>query len=175
MPPIQPALNMSAKSRIGAGLFGGAIALATVLVTAHEGHRNHAYVDGANTVTICEGHTRGVKLGDVASPGQCAEYLRADMLEANAELDRCTSAQLTTNQRAAFISFAYNIGGMKFCASSIARKINSHDIKGACKAIGLYQFVAGKDCRIKGSNCGGIVKRRAEEVALCWPSFATVT
>ena len=165
---------MSVKSRVTAGILGTAIALASVLVAGFEGRRLHAYQDTGGVWTLCDGHTRGVKSGDIATPGQCDEYRKADLLEANAELDRCTSAQLTVNQRAAFIDFIYNIGGMKFCAGSVARKINSHDIKGACKAIGLYQFVAGKDCRLKGSNCAGITKRRADEVALCWPDFSKV-
>lgn len=153
---------------------GAFIALAAVAST-WEGNRSHAYQDSGGRWTICEGHSRGVKAGDTAEPGQCAEYRRSDRLLANAELDGCTSAQLTPNQRDAFVSVAENLGGVKFCASSITRHINSGNIKAACRAIGLYLQVAGKDCRIAASNCHGIIRRRAAEVETCWPSFASVT
>lgn len=152
---------------------GAFIALAA-LASTWEGNRSHAYQDSGGRWTICDGHSRGVKAGDIASPGQCAEYSRSDRLQANAELDRCTSAFLTPNQREAFVSVAENLGGVKFCNSVMARKINSVDIKGACKAIGLYVYVAGRDCRLGASNCAGIVKRRAAELELCWPSFRGV-
>src|ERR1035437_1314833 len=146
-------------ARLAVGVAGLVIAVAALASAGFEGNRSHAYIDPSGTVVICEGHTRFVKLGDVASPGQCAEYKRSDRLRANADLDRCTSAQLTPNQREAFVSVVQNIGGAEFCNSTIARKINGHDIRGACWSIRLYMDVAGRDCRIKSNNCAGIVKR----------------
>jgi lysozyme len=160
-------------SRIAIGVAGLVIAVAALGAASFEGNRSHAYRDSGGQWTICEGHSRGVMAGDVATPGQCAEYKRSDRLRANAELDRCTSAQLTPNQRDAFVSVVQNIGGTAFCNSTIARKINGHDIRGACWSIGLYMSVAGRDCRIKANNCAGIVKRRMAEMDQCWPNFGT--
>lgn len=65
------------------------------------------------------------------------------------------------------MSAGYNMGATTFCRSSMSRKAKAGDLRGACKALGLYVFSGGKDCRLKASNCGGIVKRRQDEIALC--------
>ena len=172
MLPIALASNMSTRSRISAGVLATATALATVLVVAHEGRRNVAYQDSGAHWTICDGHTRGVKPGDVASDGQCDAYRIDDLRRATVSIESCLSAQLTANQLGAFQDFEFNTG--RFCGSSIMRHANSGNIKAACTAIGLYMYAAGKDCRI-GHSCPGIVRRRLDEIALCWPDFSKVT
>ena len=42
----------------------GAVTIATVAVSDFEGRKNHAYLDVAGVPTVCDGFTRGVKLGD---------------------------------------------------------------------------------------------------------------
>lgn len=165
---------MPVRNRVIAAAFGAAIALASIMVGGFEGTRYTAYRDTGGIYTICTGHTRGVKQGDVATPAQCEQWLAEDLQQAADAVAQCVIAPLTANQAAAFIDVAYNIGTDTFCASSMARNANRGNIRGACQSIGLYMFVAHKDCRIAGSNCTGIVKRRKAEMALCWPSWANV-
>ena len=176
---MPPALNMSVKSRIGAGVFGVAIALASVIVVGFEGRRLHAYQDTGGVWTLCDGHTRGVKRDDIATPGQCDEYLSADLLEANAVVDSCITAPMTTNQRAAFISFAFNVGpgraGVKdgLCVLKngkqpfVRRMANDGRWKDACEGLLLWARAGTEKLR-------GLARRRAAELAMCWPNFANV-
>lgn len=157
--------------RLIAGTILAAIAVAGAAVGIHEGREYRAYQDAGNVWTICEGHTRGVKRGDTATPEQCDEYKREDLERSADSVVGCLSVDPTVNQLAAFIDFEFNTG--RFCGSSIQRKANAGDMRGACQAIGLYVYAAGQDCRVSRS-CRGIVKRREEEIALCWPDFGNV-
>lgn len=60
----------------------------------------------------------------------------------------------------AFLSVSYNIGRGAFCSSSIARKANAGDIRGACNAILLWNKAGGRVVK-------GLVNRRAEENKIC--------
>lgn len=160
------------QRRIVAVAAAAAIALASVLVRSYEGVRYSAYQDVTGVWTICEGHTRGVRQGDRATKEQCDAYREEDLDRADASIRSCLTGDVTINQRAAFIDFEYNTG--KFCGSSLMRKANAGDQRGACDALGLYMYAGGKDCRIAASNCYGIVRRRASQHALCWPDFGNV-
>ena len=65
------------------------------------------------------------------------------------------------------MDFVFNLGGANFCRSTLVRRLNSGDHKGACDEILRWIYVDGKDCRITASNCYGIVRRRNEEHNLC--------
>jgi lysozyme len=160
--------------RILAGLLMAAAAVAGGLA-ANEGRKYHAYRDGIGAGapwTICEGHTRGVREGDTASPALCDKYKAEDLAYAARSIASCLRVELPPNQLAAYLDLEFNTG--KFCGSSMERRANEGDQRGACASIGLYVYAAGKDCRLAASNCAGIVKRRAQEMALCWPDFGNV-
>lgn len=44
----------------------------------------------------------------------------------------CITQPLTDSQRAAFLSFAFNMGEGAFCKSTLVRKANAGDVQGAC-------------------------------------------
>jgi len=160
--------------RVLAGLFG-ACALVAGAIRAHEGRKLHAYRDGIGAGapwTICDGHTRGVHEGDTATPEQCDAYRAEDLRYAARSIASCLRVELPANQYAAYLDFEFNTG--RFCGSSMENHANAGDLSGACRAIGLYMYSAGKDCRLASSNCAGIVKRRKTEMALCWPDFGNV-
>lgn len=60
----------------------------------------------------------------------------------------------------AFLSLSYNIGTGAFCGSTVARRANAGDLKGACNAIPAWNRAGGKVVK-------GLVNRRAEERAIC--------
>lgn len=136
------------------------IAAAVPLVAAFEGLRQKAYLDPVAIPTACFGTTAGVKLGQVYSVEQCENLLARDLIEANAGIDSCVQVPLQENQRAALVSFAYNVGRRNFCGSTLARKLNEGDYTGACNELPKWVYA-------KGIKLPGLVKRREQERRLC--------
>ncbi|MBM5575847.1 lysozyme [Deefgea sp. CFH1-16] len=133
---------------------------ATMLVKPFEGKRNVTYLDPIGIPTACYGHTGPtVRVGQVNTDAQCNALLEVDLASALADVDRCTP-NLATSPRAAFTSLAFNIGGAKYCASSLAKKANAGDLRGACAELSRWVYAAGKPLN-------GLIKRRAAERAIC--------
>lgn len=149
------------KPRIIATVLAAVIALASAFIPTWEGNQPVAYRDIAGIATACEGHTGAdVVVGVRYSAEQCAEWLKSDVGKAAVGVGDCVSAPLKVYEWAAFTSLAFNIGVGRFCASSVARKANAHDMPGACQAIELYVYAGGR-------RIVGLVRRRAAERALC--------
>jgi lysozyme len=144
-----------------AGLAGAALAAAIALVAPWEGKSNKAYLDIVDIPTICYGHTGpDVKLGQTLSDDQCAKLLGTDLQEANDAVTRCVKVPLKDNERAAFVSFTYNLGGSAFCKSTLLAKLNRGDVIGACNEMSKWVNAGGK--RVQG-----LVNRRAAERNVC--------
>lgn len=137
-----------------------ALAIAAALAGAYEGRRLTAYPDVTGIYTLCYGHTGGVHSGDSATPAECQRLLTADMERAMRGVQSCIHRPMTRGQAAAFGDFAYNVGWPTFCRSSIARRFNRGDVRGACDALMLYVH-AGREV------LPGLVKRRNAERSLC--------
>ena len=67
---------------------------------------------------------------------------------------------MTDGQKAAFLSFAFNVGAQKFCGSTLVKKANQGDMPGACAELSRWTYAGGRELP-------GLVKRRAAERALC--------
>lgn len=148
------------KSRIISAIVAASIAIVAAALPRYEGTKYTAYADSAGVWTICEGHTRGVEKGDIATPAQCEAFKRDDLIVANSAVDRCVHVQLTVSERAAWIDFTYNVGESAFCSSTAVRKLNSGDHKGACDELPRWTYAGGK-------QLAGLVVRRAYEHELC--------
>jgi lysozyme len=139
-----------------------AIALATPVVMYFEGKRNQAYYDNlpsVSLITACYGHTDpSLKITDKFTDAQCEGFLKEDLAEANAGVDACIKAPLTAHQRAALISFTYNVGQGKLCGSTLAKKANAG--QPFCAELSKWVYAGGK-------VRNGLVKRRQAEKALC--------
>ncbi|CAN7310787.1 glycoside hydrolase family protein [Phenylobacterium sp. LjRoot164] len=158
---------MSNARIVAATLSAAAIAIGTI--AAWEGKENWGYADklAGNIPTGCFGATKGIEVGRYYSDDTCTEFLARDAVSHGIEISRCLPPVLPDRTRAAFISSAYNIGSSAFCKSSMARRANAGDLRGACEALRLYVWTGGKDCRIAANRCSGLPKRREAEVALC--------
>ena len=156
---------MQTAKKVGAaGAIGGAIALASLFIQPWEGLWTTAKVDRIGTgqpVTWCYGETEGpVKVGERFTPKQCSEMLEKKLPRYNAEISKCIHVPISDKTRAAFISFAYNVGSHGFCHSSAARLLNAGNARGACNA--LMQWT-----RARGRVVRGLVNRRSAERRLC--------
>lgn len=151
---------MSLKSRVAIGATAGALSIATAVVSYYEGYEPTAYRDPVGIPTICYGHTAGAQLGQTLSQAECKALLAGDLGEAFAAVDRRVSADLPDTRRAALASFVYNVGEPQFSSSTLLRKLNAGDVRGACHELSRWVYA-------KGKKLAGLVKRRATERELC--------
>lgn len=139
------------------------VAAAGILATyvpQFEGMVLRGYRDPIGIVTACAGHTATAVLGKPYTAAECNQYLQDDLAEHAAGVVACVPGPLTVGERAAFVSFAYNVGVPKFCASTMARKARAGDAVGACAELSKWVYAGGK-------VLPGLVKRRATERAIC--------
>ena len=123
---------MSARAKLIAKVGAGAAALLLAMVPVFEGTILRTYRDPIGVLTSCVGHTGPeLRMGQRWTPEQCQQQLAADLLHHAGALD-CITAPLTEGQKAAFVSFAFNVGNKAFCGSTLARKANAGDLAGAC-------------------------------------------
>lgn len=137
-------------------------ALAVGFVGGKEGLSTKAYRDVAGIPTICFGETRGVKMGDTATVDECKAMLGDALVEFEGNMRACLKEpdKIPDKPYVAFLSLSYNIGSRAFCSSTVARKANAGDLKGACNAILVWNRAGGRVIR-------GLVIRRAEEQRMC--------
>lgn len=148
------------KNKLLAKIGAGAVAALVPLVVYFEGTVNKTYADPIGILTACTGHT-GPELmpGQSFTAAQCEEMLYKDLLKHADDID-CIKTPLTTGQKVAFISFGFNVGKQKLCASTLAKKANAGDVDGACNELRRWTLAGGKELP-------GLVKRREAERAIC--------
>lgn len=160
-----PKVPLPAKGKKGLVALVGAIA-ATLLLTSvpkHEGEALTTYYDPVGIATVCYGDTDP----NMAIPGasytreECLRSLERQLIAHAEPVLACAPGVIASPEMtAAFVSLAYNIGAPAFCKSTVARRFNSGDYQGACKAVEMWNKAGGK-------VLPGLVRRRADERALC--------
>lgn len=151
-----PARRRTLKAAVGASC----AAILLTCVPKFEGVILRGYKDPIGIVTACAGHTATAVLGRAYTPAECNALLEADLASHAEGVNSCVRAPLTPGQRAAFVSFAFNVGTGAFCKSTMARKLNAGDYAGACRELSKWTYAGGR-------QLPGLVKRRAAERALC--------
>ena len=145
-------------------------AAALVGIVLHEGYSERAIIPVPGDVpTIGFGTTAGVKLGDTITPPQALARALVDVQQFEGAIKTCVTVPLTQNEYDAYVSFAYNVGRRAFCQSTLVKKLNLGDFKGACDELLRWRFFQGKDCALPENRrlCGGLVKRREAEYRQC--------
>ena len=144
-----------------------ALAAACAIAVPMEGLRTKAYRDPVGIPTICFGSTKGVMLGDTATPEQCKAMLTKEMLESIDAVDRCVP-NLPVNVSAAFADAVFNLGPKIACdtaRSTAARKLKAGDYVGACNELPRWDKA---NMPVVGLvPLPGLTKRRALERELC--------
>ena len=120
-----------------------AIAKSTLsFITKEEGLRNKAYKDSKGLWTIGVGHL--IKpdekhlLTATLTDEQVEELLQSDLRWCQDAVDNEVKVPLTQNQYDALYSLCFNIGETNFRKSTVLRKINENDLKGAADAILMW-------------------------------------
>ena len=155
---------MARRSRLAgiAGAITGAGALAIAFVGNWEGLRLHAYQDVIGVWTACYGETVDIQPGMRFTRDECDVMFISSLTEHEAGMRRCLRAPDTIPEKSyvAFVSVTYNIGVGAFCRSSMARRANDGNLRGACDALLMWTKAGGKVVR-------GLVNRRQAEHRLC--------
>ena len=149
------------KVKLLAKIGAAATVLVVPFVMNYEGLRQYSYRDaGYRIITSCYGHTGPeLRLGQAFTMDECKEMLYADLAKHADDLS-CIKQQLSDHQKAAILSFTFNVGRANMCGSTLVRKINAGDIVGGCNELTRWDFAAGK-------RLPGLTKRREAERQMC--------
>ena len=120
-----------------------AIAESTIdFITKEEGFRNEAYKDSKGLWTIGVGHL--IKPDEQhlitakLTPGQVKDLLKSDLKWCSEAVESAVKVPLTQSQFDALYSLCFNIGETNFKKSTVVRRLNQNDYKGAADAILMW-------------------------------------
>ena len=129
------------------------------MICGFEDLRLKAYDDGVGVWTIGYGTTvingRKVKKGDTCTVEQAKSYMAQDLKQFESAVNQ-VKVPLNQNQYDALVSLAYNIGASAFLNSTLFKKLNAKDYKGAAEQFARWNRAGGKVMR-------GLTNRRAKE------------
>ena len=135
------------------------------LIRRFEGFRSKPYRCPAGVPTIGYGSTRyadgtPVKLTDapITQP-QADDIMRQTLGEYENAVNRYVTVPLSQNEFDALVDFAYNAGAKNLLNSTLLRKLNAGDRKGAAREFDRWVHA-------NGEVLPGLVKRRMAERAL---------
>ena len=130
-------------------------------IRREEGERLTAYADIIGVWTIGVGHTgtvdgKPVAKGMVISADKSQELLSADLSKFESAITRLVKVPLKQYEFDALVSLVFNIGETNFARSTLLKKLNANDFKGAAE-----QFLAWKNAG--GRPVQGLLNRRKRE------------
>lgn len=127
------------------------------LVREFEGCRLDAYRCPAGIPTIGYGATGpDIRMGMKWTQEEADERLAEDLARFAEGVERLVLVDLTDNQFAALVSFAYNVGLGALAGSTLLRKLNAGDYQGAADQLPRWNKGGGR-------VLPGLVRRRAAE------------
>ena len=157
----------SLRKAVAAAIGGGAIAIASVLITGPSGNDGLEgvsyipYKDIVGVWTVCHGHTgKDIMLGKTYTEAECKTLLNKDLATVARQINPYIKVDIPETMRGALYSFVYNVGAGNFRTSTLLRKINQGDIKGACDQLRRWTYAGGKQWK-------GLMTRREIEREIC--------
>ena len=120
-----------------------AIAESTLsLITHEEGFRNKAYKDSKGLLTIGVGHlikdSEQHLVNATLTDEQVKELLKSDLKWCSEAVETSVKVPLTQKQFDALYSLCFNIGETNFKKSTVVKRLNANDYKGAADAIEMW-------------------------------------
>ena len=156
-------MSPSLRKAVAAAIGGGAVAIASVLITGPSGDdvRHNPYKDIVGVWTVCHGHTgKDIMLGKTYTKAECKALLNKDLATVARQINRYIKVDIPETTRGALYSFVYNVGAGNFRTSTLLRKINQGDIKGACDQLRRWTYAGGNQWK-------GLMTRREIEREVC--------
>jgi lysozyme len=120
-----------------------AIAESTLdFIIKEEGSRNKAYKDTKGLWTIGVGHLIKTDeqhlISETLTDEQVKDLLKSDLKWCSEAVETSIRVPLEQHQFDALYSLCFNIGGTNFAKSTVVKKINENDLKGAADAILMW-------------------------------------
>lgn len=137
-----------------------AIAVALPLISYWEGYSGRAYYDVVGVPTQCYGDTKHVDWTRVKSKEECQKLLEREVIPYVQALEDAIRVPMPDTRKAALTSWTYNVGINAMRKSTLVRKMNAGDIRGACDELLRWNKAGGIAWR-------GLTNRRMEERELC--------
>ncbi|EAS6375440.1 TPA: lysozyme [Salmonella enterica subsp. enterica serovar Orion] len=160
-------MNSTLRKSVLAAVGGGAIAIASALITGPtgndglEGVRYKPYRDVVGILTVCYGHTgNDIMIGKTYTESECKALLNKDLNMVARQINPYIKVPIPETTRGALYSFVYNVGAGNFKTSTLLHKINQGDIKGACEQLRRWTYAGGKQWK-------GLITRREIEREVC--------
>lgn len=151
---------------VSAGAFVG--------ILTREGYTDTAVIPTKGDVpTNGFGTTGGVKMGDRTTPVLAVQRAYKDVATFEGDIKRCVKSPLQQAEYDVYVDMVYNIGPTAFCSSTMVRRLNVQDYRGACDAILMFNKVSLPngtkfDCSTPGNRvCHGLWADRLRVHALC--------
>lgn len=154
---MSPALRNKLLGMAGAG----SLAIAGVMIPDLEGVRYAPYRDVAGVLTVCYGHTGpDIKPGKKYSESECSALLQKDLVPFHRSVERSVKVPANEYQKAALITFSYNVGVAAFERSAVLRHLNAGNYQAACDGLRQWIYAGGKKWK-------GLINRREVEHEVC--------
>ncbi|VEB98956.1 Phage-related lysozyme (muraminidase) [Cedecea lapagei] len=155
------AMSPALRNRLLAMSGAGAIAIAGTMLTDLEGVGYTPYYDVAGVLTVCYGHTGAdIIKTKTYTEAECRAMLDKDLVPFARTVERSVKVPATEYQKAALISFSYNVGVTAFERSSLLRQLNAGNYQAACDGLRQWIYAGGKQWE-------GLINRRDVEHELC--------
>lgn len=154
-------MDASLRNKLAAAAGGGAMAIAAILIPSLEGVEYKPYRDVGGVWTVCNGITGpDVIRGKTYTQAECDALLQKHLKPYAASVERSVKVPASEYQKAALISFSYNVGVYAFEHSTLLKKLNGRDYTGACDELRRWTFAGGKQWK-------GLMNRREVEHEVC--------
>lgn len=136
-------------------------------IAGHEGSRNKPYNDPSGFCTVGVGHLIGRRRCTQAdydqwgtlTDQQVLDLFREDIKRFEDPVNVAVKVPITQNQFDALVSFSFNVGVGAFQKSTLLKKLNAGDYKGAASEFAKWNKSAGR-------VLAGLTRRRKEEAEL---------
>jgi len=146
---------------LASGLTLVAALTGSYLIAPQEGYVSKSYVDPVGIITSCYGHTNAnLKLGESYTYKECLNTFGKDVSKSEEVVNSVILVPLTFYQKAALISFEYNVGMTAFAKSTLVKYFNNKQYTLGCDQLSRWVYAKGKKLR-------GLVKRRNKEKQIC--------
>ncbi|STE08327.1 phage lysozome [Escherichia coli] len=99
-------------------------------------------------------------IGCLEIQGASLALLNKDLATVARQINPYIKVDIPETTRGALYSFVYNVGAGNFRTSTLLRKINQGDIKGACDQLRRWTYAGGKQWK-------GLMTRREIEREVC--------
>jgi len=135
------------------------------LIRQFEGLRLDAYQDSVGVWTIGYGWTQPVDGKPVSAAMTIIKeeteerLLRTGLVSYESDVSKLVKVKLTQGQFDALVSFAYNLGARPLSTSTLLKKLNAGDYRGAADEFQRWNKAGGKEL-------AGLTRRREAELAL---------